>query len=263
MTRERRGWWPAIRRVWVRAGLASLLALPVYAWWTYAPRLDPAVLVSDAQVVVSRNGSTLRFDPRSPRRGAGLVWVTGCLVPAEAYAPLARAVARDGTPVLVYQLPWRCAPLPAHQAQVLTDLRTLMTAPGSRWVLGGHSKGAVFVSALAAVPPPALRGIVLAGTTHPRDVDLSATRLVVAKVVATQDGIAPAPTSEARRGLLPPGALWHVVDGGNHSQFGWYGTQLGDGRATIDRARQQAIVVDVVLDVLRRVDAEDTGETQK
>ena len=258
MTRARR-WWQVVRRVWIGTGLASLLLMPVYAWWTYQARIDPAVLTSDAQVAVTRSGSTLRFLPRSPRPGAGLVWVTGCLVPAEAYAPLARAVARGGAPAIVYQLPWRCTPLPAQPAQVLADLRALMQAPGSRWVLGGHSKGAVYVSALAAAPPPTLGGIVVAGTTHPRDVDLSASRLIVAKVVATRDGIAPLTTSNANRGLLPPGVLWRTADGGNHSQFGWYGTQLGDGRATIDRAQQQAILLDTVLDVLRRVDAEAGG----
>lgn len=121
-------------------------------------------------------------------------------------------------------------------------------------MLGGHSKGAVFASEIAASPPPTLAGVVLAGTTHPRDVDLSSSPLVMAKVVATQDGVARMHTSEERRSLLPSGVLWHVVEGGNHSQFGSYGTQLGDGRATIDRARQQDELRAVILDVVGRVD---------
>ena len=64
-----------------------------------------------------------------------------------------------------------------------------------------------------------------------------------------------APTTSSVVASRPPGVRWRTADGGNHSQFGWYGTQLGDGRATIDRAQQQAILLDTVLDVLRRVDA--------
>jgi hypothetical protein len=43
-----------------------------------------------------------------------------------------------------------------------------------------------------------------------------------------------------------------MIDGGNHSQFGCYGFQLGDHRATISRADQQAQTLQALLDSLRR-----------
>jgi hypothetical protein len=54
-------------------------------------------------------------------------------------------------------------------------------------------------------------------------------------------------------------APWRVMTGARVTPRA---RRTGDGRATIDRARQQPIVVDVVLEVLRRVDAEDAGETR-
>jgi hypothetical protein len=33
------------------------------------------------------------------------------------------------------------------------------------------------------------------------------------------------------------------IEGGNHSQFGWYGFQPGDRWASISREEQQAVVV--------------------
>ena len=182
--------------------------------------------------------------------------VAGCLVAPEAYAPLGHAVAARGYAVVIYGLPWRCAPLPAQRARANADLRRLLEARSpSRWVLGGHSKGATFVAEIAARPPAALRGAIIAGSTHPRDVDLSGTSLAVAKIVATEDGIAPMDVSESLRRLLPADVAWHRIEGGNHSQFGWYGTQLGDGTARITRARQQDQVVDAVLELLGRVQA--------
>ena len=197
-----------VRRVWVTTGGLLLMAMPVYAWWTYAPRLPDGSLVSDAGVLVER-GDYLRFTPRHVTGRPGLLWVAGCLVPAEAYAPLGHAVAARGYPVVIYGLPWRCAPFPTQQARADADLRRLLLASPSRWVLGGHSKGAVFVSQIAATPPASLLGVIIAGSTHPRDVDLSRSALEIAKVVATADGIAPLDVSESRRNLLPAGTAWH------------------------------------------------------
>jgi pimeloyl-ACP methyl ester carboxylesterase len=246
-----------VRRIWVAAGCLVFLLIPVYVWWTYSPRLPSGVLASDQRVRVAR-GHVLRFEPRERARQVGLVWVAGCLVGPDAYAPLGHAVAMRGYSVVVYGLPWRCAPGPSLVARADADLRRLLAAaPPEQWVLGGHSKGAVFVSSVAASPPPRLRGVIIAGSTHPRDVDLSRSTLAITKIVATLDGIAPIAMSESRRGLVPPQATWHRIEGGNHSQFGWYGTQLGDGRARISRERQHEDVLAAVLELLARVERDD------
>jgi len=245
-----------IRRVWVASGALVLLLMPVYVWWTYTPRLPVDALSSDATVSVERS-DVLRFVPRGRVRSVGLVWVAGCLVSPDAYAPLGHAVAAQGYPVVVYGLPWRCTPWPPQRARADAEIRRhLSSAPPDRWVLGGHSKGAVFVSSVAATPPASLRGVIIAGSTHPRDVDLSHSRLAISKIVATMDGIAPLDVSgsPARRRLLPPDATWHRIEGGNHSQFGWYGTQLGDGTARITREQQHTEVLAAVLAVLARVE---------
>ena len=54
--------------------------------------------------------------------------------------------------------------------------------------------------------------------------------------------------------MLPPDATWHRIEGGNHSQFGWYGTQLGDGTARITREQQHTQVLAAVLELLARVE---------
>lgn len=246
-----------VRRGWVTAGALSLLLTPVYAWWTYAPRLPAGALMSDAGIEIVQ-GAALEARPRGPSRDVGLVWLSGCLVPAEAYLPLAREVAGRGYPVHIVALPYRCAPFPGHRAEVTARVRSLLAStPRRAWVLGGHSKGATIACDVAAGAPPGLRGLVLAGTTHPRDVDLSRTGLVVTKVVATRDRIAPPATSESRRHLLPSEARSVSIEGGNHSQFGWYGWQLGDGRATISHDDQHRQLVEAVLDVLERVGTSD------
>ncbi|OGO28539.1 MAG: hypothetical protein A2Z16_17550 [Chloroflexi bacterium RBG_16_54_18] len=50
--------------------------------------------------------------------------------------------------------------------------------------------------------------------------------------------------------LLPPGTIFIIIGGGNHSQFGWYGNQPGDAEATISREEQQAQVLQATLQLL-------------
>jgi hypothetical protein len=41
-----------------------------------------------------------------------------------------------------------------------------------------------------------------------------------------------------------------VIEGANHSQFGWYGFQPGDQRAKIGREEQQQRTLAVVLEAM-------------
>lgn len=57
-------------------------------------------------------------------------------------------------------------------------------------------------SAIAA-EEPRLAGLVLIGTSHPRDVDLSGLDIPVTKIVATRDGLGSPAKVEQNASLLP------------------------------------------------------------
>jgi pimeloyl-ACP methyl ester carboxylesterase len=103
---------------------------------------------------------------------------------------------------------------------------------------------------LVAAGFPALAGLVLVGTTHPRELDLTALRVPVAKVYGTADGIAPSEDVLAGARRLPPGTAWIELPGANHAQFGHYGPQFLDGEATMTREEQQARTRAVLLERL-------------
>ncbi|MGA7615916.1 MAG: alpha/beta hydrolase [Thermoanaerobaculia bacterium] len=77
--------------------------------------------------------------------------------------------------------------------------------------------------------------------------------LPVTKIYATNDGVAPSAKVLANRSLLPETTKWVAIEGGNHSQFGNYGHQLFDGKASISREKQQSIVGAELLASLKRV----------
>ncbi len=242
--------------MWATAGTIALI---VFAGWSIlAFRASPTArqaLVPDDRVHVTHGDGFWQFLP-APGSGlpsAGLLFFPGGLVEPAAYAPLTRAAAAAGFPALLIQLPRRGAFGGAEDPAVFARAHAAMDgAPNvARWVVAGHSRGGVVAARLARAGGPRLAGLVLIGTSHPRDFSLADLTVPVVKVLGTRDCVAEVDKSEANRHLLPPGARWILIEGANHSQFGWYGFQPGDCRAAIDRARQHAMTLEAVRQALQ------------
>jgi hypothetical protein len=242
------------RKFLFRVWLPIVGLFTAYLFYSYrATGFDPRVLASDRQIEVIDDGDSIRFLPASNARDGGLVFLPGSMVEPTAYAPLARRVAEAGYPVHILKLPLRSAPLRSQRDDVLSRARKVMTGTTNmRWVVGGHSFGAVLACEIAGNPPEQLAGVVLIGSSHPRDQDLSHSTLDITKVTATRDGLASPDRVKANAPNLPPQTRWIQIDGGNHSQFGYYGFQFGDHRATISRADQQDLTAKALLEALER-----------
>jgi hypothetical protein len=87
----------------------------------------------------------------------------------------------------------------------------------------------------------------LIATTHPRDIDLSKLDIPVMKISGSRDGVAGMEDILNNKSKLPPATNYVVIEGANHAQFGYYGFQLGDNKATIGRAKQQQVTLDTIL----------------
>jgi pimeloyl-ACP methyl ester carboxylesterase len=257
---NRRRVWPIIRRVWITLGITATVVF--VAWSLVAYRAAPeahAAIRSDSVVAVDHGDGYWSFQPQireTPARPT-LVFFPGALVDPVAYAPLARTAAAGGFPAFIVELPRRGTMGGADDPAVDERLdRVLATqAAPQRWVVAGHSRGAVVAARVASEQRRGLAGLVLIGTTHPRDVDLSALRQPVTKIAGTRDGLARVSAVEANRARLPSSTRWVWIDGGNHSQFGWYGFQPGDRRASVSALKQRARMTQAVLAMLTSVDS--------
>ena len=230
----------------------------VTAWmlWNMQARgVDPSTFESDSTVTVSAAPGLTAFTPAVDTAGVGLVFYPGALADPEAYAPMARAVAEAGYAVVVVELPYRLAPFERHRDELAARTRALVreTAGRRSWVVGGHSKGGKLAAQFVRDHGADAAGLLLIGTSHPREDDLTGLDLDVTKVYGSEDGLASEEEVDRFGANLPPSTHWVRVEGGNHAQFGWYGWQLGDGRATITRAEQQAATVRAVVAQLQRV----------
>jgi pimeloyl-ACP methyl ester carboxylesterase len=243
-----------ISRVWVTFGVTFMLAM---AWSYQAHGVDPAVLESDSLVRVTNHDGYLEFSPLTNAKAGGLLFFPGGMVQQTAYAPMARHIAEAGYRVVLVRLPFlgRHAPSEDQKLEVTEMARRQMRAADSvvQWVVAGHSFGGLLASRLAEESPELIDALVLIGTTHPRDIDLSGSGLAVTKILGTQDGVATVERARANADRLPPATRWVEIEGANHAQFGYYGFQLGDGRASITREDQQRQLVEEMLRELARV----------
>jgi pimeloyl-ACP methyl ester carboxylesterase len=252
---DRRQLWRHIRRVWITVGLSVTVIF--VTWSLVAYRASAAArdaTRSDATVAVRHDDGRWSFRPPDQREPTtpALVFFPGALVDPVAYAPLLRAVAGAGFPAYMIDLPRRGAFGGADDPERVRRLDRLLGLPSTpkRWVVAGHSRGAVVASQVAGERRAGLTAPILIGTSHPRDVNLNRLTVSVTKIVGTRDGLASPAEVEANRALLPAATRWVWIEGGNHSQFGGYGFQPGDRRATIAAPIQRATMIRAVLEVM-------------
>lgn len=244
---------PVLRR-WIGHGFL-LWAVIVMLWLanSYRTRGVPdGTLRSSSTVSVADGLAMLEFVP-TPRGGKpALIFICGSGVSARAYAPLLRPIAEAGYPVFIVKLPYRFAPLDSHRQAAVQRARSVIASHPeiSHWVVSGHSLGAALACLVAQSDPKSFSALVLVGTTHPKQEDLSSLPVPVTKVYASNDGVAPPSRMRSNRGLLPKDTRWVEIKGGNHSQFGHYGHQLFDGKATISRETQQTATRSALVEAM-------------
>lgn len=253
--------WARARKAWAAAG--TIVLATFVAWSLLAFRANAtarAALRSDDVVSLRMADDAWFFEPSTPAANAGTVlFFPGGLVDPAAYAPLMRGIAAHGHRAVIVPLPRRGAFGGAEDPAVLRDAHALLRA-GDRWVVAGHSKGGKVAAMYADRHPEDVAGLVLIGTSHPRDVDLSDAAFPVMQVLGERDPVASIERADRNRRNLPAGTTRIVVTGGNHSQFGEYGFQPGDRTARIPRERQRAIVLEALLRAVARNDNEETKE---
>jgi pimeloyl-ACP methyl ester carboxylesterase len=249
--KRRRGIWSIVRRVWITVGLTATAVFVIWSLIAYRAAGEArAAMISNGAVAVDRADGVWTFTPTDGIAEPALVFFPGALVDPRAYAPLAQAVARAGHRVLVVTLPRRGAFGGADSPELAARIDFALSALAGPFVLGGHSRGAVVATRVASQGRAGFAGLLLIGTSHPRDQDLSTLRVPVTKIVGTRDGLASPEEVRGNAALLPPQTEWVWVEGGNHSQFGWYGFQPMDRFAGVDAATQRRIMIDAVIALL-------------
>jgi pimeloyl-ACP methyl ester carboxylesterase len=166
---------------------------------------------------------------------------------------MAREIAEQGYLVVVVPMPLDLAVLGAGRASAVVDAFPEV----ERWAIGGHSLGGAMAANYAARNPDAIDGLALWAAYPASADDLSDRDLAVVSIYGTEDGLATPDKVNASRALLPADTQWVPIEGGNHAQFGSYGSQRGDNAATIDEQTQRDQVVAATVELLAALEGRD------
>jgi pimeloyl-ACP methyl ester carboxylesterase len=123
----------------------------------------------------------------------------------------------------------------------------------NHWVIGGHSLGGAMAANYARNHANKVQGLVFWASYPASTDDLSTQPIAVASISGSLDAFTTPDKIAASRVLLPSTTSWVKIDGGNHSQFGYYGLQPGDNPASLSRADQQQQAVEATIAVLKMV----------
>lgn len=234
----------SLRKLWVFGGLA----FTVWIIWGYqASGVPDTALQTTSAVRVVEDNRAIHFIPRATRRGNGVIFLPGGMVSPAAYAPLMKSIAAAGHPAHLVPLPYRTAYTESQVNDLFSDITSVINANReTRWWIAGHSRGAMLAARYARESQTHIGGLILIGTTHPRDFDLSASPLPVTKILGSNDGVATPADARVNAKFLPPSTVWVEIPGANHVQFGYYGHQLMDHAATISRDEQQTALLKAI-----------------
>ena len=206
-------------------------------------------LKSDSSVTVSI-GNWLVFAPATSNVTTGFIIYPGGRVDFRSYAPAAHSIAAQGYLVVIPQMPLNLAFFGVGTASDVIGQYPDINS----WAIGGHSLGGTMAAQFAFENPSKTKGLVLWAAYPASGTNLSKSSLLVTTIHGSNDGLVSTAQINDSLKLLPPSTMRVEIAGGNHAQFGWYGDQAGDNKATITREAQQNLILAATLQLLEKLE---------
>lgn len=174
----------------------------------------------------------------------GIIFYPGAKVDFVAYAPLMQKLASQQVTCVLLNVPFNLAFFGADAAAgAMSQLPEV-----ERWYIAGHSLGGVVGSTFALNHQDSVDGVIFLAS-YPSD-SLSNTSLRALSICGSADGVMNQESYQAAQKLMPKDFQELVIEGGNHAQFGSYGTQDKDGQATITPDDQQQQTANAIVKFL-------------
>lgn len=199
------------------------------------------------QVTVSEQENWIDFAPEKPE-GVSVIFYPGGLVKPESYAPFAHKLAEAGHHTIIAKMPVNLAVLKQDLADEIRN-----AYPDETFVMGGHSLGGSMAARYAAAHPDALKGIFFLASYPDEKGSVKSLDIPALSILGTNDEVVNSAKYQSGRAYLPEDTVYYTIEGGNHSQFGDYGHQSGDGEPGISEEEQLTQAVKTVLDWLQGI----------
>jgi hypothetical protein len=167
----------------------------------------------------------------------GIIFYPGGKVEVRGYLPMAEKMAERGYTVALCRMPINLAffDMNAYKAPV-ANVKGV-----DEWYMMGHSLGGVAAGTCFNNHLSDFEGLILLGSYPLKSKEPENTLVIY----GTQD-------LNMKTEMIHPKNEVLKLEGGNHAQFGNYGIQAGDGKATLSREMQQNLAADRIVDFINR-----------
>lgn len=165
-----------------------------------------------------------------------IIFYPGGKVEYTSYVPILEKLNKEtGLTCILVKMPFNLAVFDVYKADdVMKKFPNVST-----WYIGGHSLGGAMASDYASKNKDKVDGLILLASYIYGDFSEDDTITVYGKLdTGVEEKI------DYTKNVVG-------IDGGNHAQFGNYGEQKGDAKATISREEQQDIAVTAIKDALK------------
>lgn len=217
-------------------GIVGFTGFYIWSQQTYEASEELSAYVDMNEVKLENNW--LIFEP-SERTKRGIILYPGAKVEPETYSYYAQGLADNGYIVIIPKVNLNFAIFDINQADLIMEKFSDI----DNWFVGGHSLGGVAAASYAYDHLDTVRGIIFLGSYPSDSNDFSETDLPILSLYAENDGLTTIEKINETKHLLSSETTLYEVIGGNHAQFGMYGTQKSDGVATISAKEQQDQIV--------------------
>ncbi len=226
-----------------------LVVLSLVVFWGYVQiRTYPAeaeqltFILSDNSVTVSEERNHFVITPASLNPDVvPVIFYPGGLVAPEAYLyKMGMTAAHQETTVYIIKAPFNAAIFNINAAEKIIERYNLDQV----WI-GGHSLGGIAACRYAAMNQENIYGLFLFGSYC--DQALADFEGPVVSVMGLQDLIINRDNYDTAKSQLPPTSTILEIEGLNHSAFGNYGLQEGDGESNLSN-EQVIMIISAVFD---------------
>ena len=185
--------------------------------------------------------SSYVFQPQVNAKG-GIVFYPGAKVDELAYVPLMEQLSKHGYRCYLVKMPFHLAVLGSNKANLILDEQTDI----NNWYMMGHSLGGAMAAQYTSQHLDKINGLILLGAYSSQDISKSS--LKVLSIYGSEDQVLNIEKYQKNLTNLPSTYNELMIYGGNHAQFGNYGEQLGDGKATISSSQQLNQTVQFIIE---------------
>lgn len=216
-----------------------------YYWTqqTYEPSSTLTKLVNEDEITYSEDWLVFDSKKEGQTKG-GIIIYPGAKVEPEAYSYYGQELSKHGYFVAIPNVRLNLPILEVGKAEEIID----KYASVENWFIGGHSLGGVAAASYAKDHLDVITGVFFLGSFPSGNSDFSNTSIPILSLFADKDGLTTLDKIDESGDLLSDNTVMKEISGGNHSQFGVYGKQKGDGEATISVIEQQHIIIESILD---------------